>query len=44
MKTIRINNEVIKVSLKTFKRIEKIASEKNLSFSEAVLFLLEQVN
>ena len=43
MKTIRINDEEIKISHKTYKRIEQIASENKMSFSEAISFLLSKV-
>lgn len=43
MKTILINGESVKVSIETYKRIEKTASEKDITFSEAISFLLEKV-
>lgn len=43
MKTILVNGIPVKVCAETFKRIEKFASEKNVTFSEAVNLLLEKV-
>jgi len=42
--TIRVNGVEVKVSAKTYKRILKTASERKISFDEAVSFLLEKVN
>jgi hypothetical protein len=43
MKTIKVNDIKVNISPKTYKRIEKIASEKKIAFSEAVSFLLSKV-
>lgn len=43
MKTILINGTKVQISAETFKRIEKIATEKNIPFSQAISFCLEKV-
>ena len=43
MKTIKINDYKVNISPKTYKRIERIAAEKKIAFSEAISFLLEKV-
>lgn len=43
MKTILINGTRVRVSIETFKRIEKIAQEKNIPFPVAVSYCLEKV-
>ena len=43
MKKIIINNTEVEVSPETFKRVEKLAAEKKIPFSAAILFLLQKV-
>lgn len=43
MKTIIVNGKSVKINAETYKRIEKTASEKNITFYEAVSFLLRKV-
>ena len=43
MKTILINSKAVKITTETYRRIEKIAHRKKLSFYEAVVFCLEKV-
>jgi hypothetical protein len=43
MKTIKINDCKVNISPKTYKRIERIAAEKKIAFSEAISFLLSKV-
>lgn len=40
---ININGTSVEVSAETYKRIEKIASAKKMTFTEAVSFCLEKV-
>ena len=43
MRNIIINGTTVKVSQSTFMRIEKIANERRITLSEAVLYCLEKV-
>lgn len=43
MKTILINGTEVRISVETFKRIEKIATEKKIPVNEAISFCLEKV-
>lgn len=43
MKTILINGEGVQVSIETYQRIVKIAKSEKLTFSDAVIFLLQKV-
>ena len=43
MKTIIINGKAIEVSVETAKRIEHVAEERKIPFTEAINFCLEKV-
>lgn len=43
MRHIKINGADVEISPKTYKRIEKIAMEKGLTFAEAISFCLQKV-
>ena len=43
MKTIIINGHKVRIELATFRRIEKVAEKKKITFSDAVFLCLEKV-
>lgn len=43
MRTIHINGKKVNISAETFRRIGKIAEERKITFSDAVVFCLQKV-